>query len=59
MDIAFLKLLEINYSMYYFLYTFGNGVKVKFDKEGVTVTKLDENEIDGQPLGTGMYLDDF
>lgn len=57
--IAFLKLLEINYSMYYFLYTFGNGVKVKFDKEGVTVTKLDENEIDGQPLGTGMYLDDF
>lgn len=57
--ISVLKLLEINFSMYYFLYAFGNGVKVTFDTEGVTVTKLDENEIDGQPLGTGMYLEDF
>lgn len=56
--LTFLKLLEINYSMYYFLYSFGNGVEVKFNKEGVTVTKLDENETDSSPLGDGMYFDD-
>ncbi len=57
--LAVLKLLEINFSMYYFLYTFGNGVKVRFDKEGVQVTKQDASEIDGQPLGEGMHLSDL
>ncbi len=42
--LVFLKLLEINFSMYYFLYTFGNGVEVKFNKEGVVVTKFDQND---------------
>ncbi len=54
-----LKLLEIHFSMYYFLYTFGNGVRIKFDKEGVTVTKLEENEMEGSPLGDGMYLNEL
>ncbi len=57
--LSFLKLLEINFSIYYFLYTFGNGVKVKFSKEGVTVTKLEENEFESSPLGTGMDLDEL
>ncbi len=52
--LVFLKLLEINFSMYYFLYVFGNGVEVKFTTEGVVLRKLDENEIEGQPLGNGM-----
>lgn len=57
--LSFIKLLEINFSMYYFLYTFGNGVEVKFNNQGVTVTKLDENDIDGSPLGIGMDLEDL
>lgn len=56
--LAILKLLEAHYSMYYFLYTFGNGVAVEFDKKGVTVSKFDENEMDGVPLHTGMEEDD-
>ncbi|HRO85177.1 MAG TPA: hypothetical protein PK110_10175 [Niabella sp.] len=52
--LAFLKLLEINFSMYYFLYVFGNGVEVQFTAEGVVVRNLDENEIPGHPLGRGM-----
>lgn len=54
--LTFLKSLEIKYSMYYFIYTFGNGVEVKFYKEGVTVIKLDENEIGGAPLDGRKYL---
>lgn len=57
--LTILKLLEINFSMYYFLYTFGNGVNVEFNKEGVTVTQFDVNEIDGSPLGKGMDLDEL
>lgn len=52
--LAFLKLLEVNFSMYYFLYAFGNGVEIKFTMDGVVIRKLDENEIEGQPLGNGM-----
>ncbi len=54
-----LKLLEIHFSMYFLLYTFGNGVKIKFDNEGVIVTKLDEKELDSSPLGDGMDLDEL
>ncbi len=42
-----LKLLEIHFGMYYFLYTFGNGVKITIKTEGVTITQLEINEIDG------------
>lgn len=56
--LAFLKLLEINFSMYYFLYSFGNGVKVRFDKEGVTVKKENEKDLEGSPLGAGMDLEE-
>lgn len=52
-----LKLLEIHFSMYFLLYTFGNGVRIKIDKDGVTVTKLEEKEMDGSPLGDGMDFD--
>ena len=45
--LAVLKIVEINFSMYYFLHAFGNGVEVKFNKEGVIVTKIDENEKEG------------
>jgi hypothetical protein len=34
-----LKMLEANYSMYYFLYVFGNSFDVTFDVGGVTVVK--------------------
>lgn len=54
--LAFIKLLEMNYSAYFFLYTFGNGVEIRFDKEGVTVKKVNEKDIDGSPLGEGMDL---
>jgi hypothetical protein len=54
-----LKLLEKHFSMYFFLYTFGNGVRIKFNKEGVIVTNLDEKEMDGLPLGDGMDLDEL
>ena len=57
--LAVLRLLEMNFSMYYFLYTFGNGVEVKLTKNGLTVTKLNENETGGKPLGTGMDLGDL
>lgn len=52
-----LKLLEIHFSMYFMLYTFGNGVRIRIDKEGVTVTKLEE--MDGTTLGEGMDLDEL
>lgn len=51
-----LKLLEIHFSMYFLLYTFGNGVRIKFNKEGVIVTRLNEKEIEGSALGIGMDL---
>lgn len=54
--LVILKLLEIHFSMYFLLYTFGNGVRIKINKEGVTVTKLEEKEMDGTPLGVGMDL---
>ena len=57
--LVLLKLLEINCSIYYFLYTLGNGVKVSFDAEGVTVTKLQANQMGGRVLGDGMDLDDY
>ena len=57
--LVILKLLEIHFSMYFFLYTFGNAVIIKFDKEGVTITKTDINELEGSPLGEGMGLDDL
>lgn len=44
---ALLKLLEINFSMYYFLYTFGAEVCVRFDKEGVTIQKVNYQDIEG------------
>jgi hypothetical protein len=56
--LSFLKLLEINFSMYYFLYVFGNGVEVKFNKEGVIVTRVDHNEYEVSPLGSGMDFQD-
>lgn len=56
--LAFLKLLEINFSMYYFLYSFGNVVTVRFDKEGVTVKKENEKDLEGSPLGDGMELEE-
>lgn len=55
--LVILKLLEIHFSMYFLLYTFGNGVRITFNKEGVVVTQLDENGMDGSPLGDGMDLD--
>ncbi len=57
--LVILKLLEIHFSMYFFLYTFGNGVRINFNKEGVTVIKLEEKEMDGSPLGEGMDLDEL
>lgn len=57
--LVILKLLEIHFSMYFLLYTFGNGVRIKFNKEGVTVTQLEEKEMDGSPLGDGMDLDEL
>jgi hypothetical protein len=44
--------------MYFFLYTFGNGVRIEFDAEGVTVTNIDEKVMDGSELGIGMDLDE-
>lgn len=55
--LVLLKVMEIHFSMYYFIYTFGNSVKIEFNKEGVIVTKIDLNETDGSPLGEGMHLD--
>jgi hypothetical protein len=52
--LTFLKFLEMQYSMYYLLYVFGNGVKVRFNEEGVNITKHSEHELDGYPLGKGM-----
>lgn len=57
--LVILKLLEIHFGMYFFLYTFGNGVRTEFSKEGVTVTNLNEKEMDGYPLGVGMELDEL
>lgn len=57
--LVILKLLEIHFSMYFFLYTFGNGVGVKIDKDGVSVTKFDEEELNGAPLGHGMDLNEL
>lgn len=37
--ILFLKLLDCKFSMYYFLYTFGNAKKVVFKKDGVEIIK--------------------
>lgn len=37
--ILFLKLLDCKFSMYYFLYTFGNANKVVFKKDGVEIIK--------------------
>jgi len=56
--LVILKLLEIHFSMYFFLYTFGNGVRIEFDAEGVTVTNIDEKVMDGSELGIGMDLDE-
>ena len=39
----------------YFLYSFGNAVRVHFDKDGVSITKLKEGEYEGVPLGTEMF----
>lgn len=55
--LAVLKLLEIKYGMYYFLYTFGNGAEVKFSSDGVTVRKLEPDETFGSQLGEGMVFD--
>lgn len=41
--ILFLKLLDCKFSMYYFLYTFGNSNKVVFNKEGVEIIKGENN----------------
>lgn len=38
--LSLIKLLEIHQSMYYFLYTFGNEVKVDFCTEGVRITQV-------------------
>lgn len=54
-----LKLLEKYFSMYFLLYTFGNGVSVRFSKEEVTITRLDEKEMEGSTLGDGMDLDEL
>lgn len=48
----FLKLLEYKFSMYYFLYAFGNCTKVEFNETGVSLTKF-ENEYHG----LGFYSD--
>ena len=53
--LAVLKMLEMNCGMYYFLYSFGNAVRVHFDKDGVSITKLKEGEYEGVPLGTEMF----
>lgn len=39
--LMFLKLLEYKFSMYYFLYTFGNCTTVEFNKTGVSLTKFE------------------
>lgn len=57
--IAFLKMLEINFSMYYFIYVFGNGVEVKFTKEGVRVKNINLSEYTGLKIGDGMRLEDL
>ena len=41
--LLFMKLLEYKFSMYYFLYTFGNATTVIFNKEGVIIKKMEEN----------------
>ncbi|WKS95349.1 hypothetical protein [Riemerella columbina] len=56
--LSLIKIIELNLSMYYFLYTFGNGVKVEFSTEGVRVTQLSGDEHDMDPLGVGMDFDD-
>lgn len=55
--LVILKLLEKHFSMYFLLYTFGNGVRIKINKEGVTVTEIDSKELDGSQLGEGMDND--
>lgn len=52
-----LKMMEVHFSMYYYLYIFGNGVRVRFSEEEVVVTILDENEREGSPLNVGDGLD--
>ncbi|MCU0328502.1 MAG: hypothetical protein MUE53_05880 [Chitinophagales bacterium] len=58
--LVFLKNLELNFGMYFFLYTFGNGSKVLIDENGIKITKLNLNDVEGISLDEGInHLDDF
>lgn len=54
--LVMLKMLELNFSSYYFLYTFGDGTKIKLETKGVEVTRIPENERYGVPLGEGFRM---
>jgi hypothetical protein len=57
--IALLKLMEVHYGVYYFLYVFGNSVHVRFDENGVIITDMDFKDHQINPMEKERGFDDW